>query len=407
MKKGFIAVAMMAATALIGFSANLHSNSDKRYWAHIKAKDKFERSMIAMSGASIERVIDDSVYVIADRESFDLLKAKHKVIESFELSVDMFDFPAEDSRFHNYQELVDELNVLHSQAPDITQLESIGESNEGRKIYRLSLSENLTSKDLPAIVFMGGHHAREHLSVDIPLKFIQLLLEKYKSGDEQVRRLFATRQIHFIPMVNPDGAEYDLREDRYWMWRKNTRGNKDGSRGVDLNRNYGFQWGTGGSSKRPSSDVYMGPEPFSEPETRAIRDFVNANDTQLTTLVSFHTFSELILYPWGHSFDPISNDSAFRVHKRMAETMAAWNGYKPEQSSDLYIASGDTTDWSYGEKGIISFTFELDPSSMWDGGFYPGESRIDMAFNKNIKPVMYLIENADNPYKVLNSDSAF
>ena len=146
MKKGFIAVAMMAATALIGFSANLHSNSDKRYWAHIKAKDKFERSMIAMSGASIERVIDDSVYVIADRESFDLLKAKHKVIESFELSVDMFDFPAEDSRFHNYQELVDELNVLHSQAPDITQLESIGESNEGRKIYRLSLSENLTSK---------------------------------------------------------------------------------------------------------------------------------------------------------------------------------------------------------------------------------------------------------------------
>ena len=85
----------------------------------------------------------------------------------------------------------------------------------------------------------------------------------------------------------------------------------------------------------------------------------------------------------------------------MAETMAKWNGYVPQQSSDLYIASGDTTDWSYGELGIISFTFELDPKSMWKGGFYPGQSKIPVVFKKNIKPAMYLIDHADNPYRVI------
>ena len=88
----------------------------------------------------------------------------------------------------------------------------------------------------------------------------------------------------------------------------------------------------------------------------------------------------------------------------MAETMSQWNNYRPQQSSDLYIASGDTTDWSYGELGLISFTFELDPKNMWNGGFYPGQDTIDIVFEKNIKPALYLIEQADNPYKVLNNN---
>ncbi|HND85874.1 MAG TPA: M14 family zinc carboxypeptidase, partial [Pseudobdellovibrionaceae bacterium] len=88
----------------------------------------------------------------------------------------------------------------------------------------------------------------------------------------------------------------------------------------------------------------------------------------------------------------------------MARTMAKWNGYEPMQSSELYIASGDTTDWTYGEKKMISFTFELDPGN--DGsymGFYPGAAIIDEVIRKNLEPVLYLAEKAGNPYQVIDS----
>ena len=86
----------------------------------------------------------------------------------------------------------------------------------------------------------------------------------------------------------------------------------------------------------------------------------------------------------------------------MAQTMAQWNKYTPQQSSELYIASGDTTDWAYGAHGIFAFTFELSPKSMWDGGFYPGQGVIDRVFNDNLRPLMYMLEVTADPYKVLS-----
>ena len=115
----------------------------------------------------------------------------------------------------------------------------------------------------------------------------------------------------------------------------------------------------------------------------------------------------MILYPWGHKYDSISNGPDLKVHETMANKMATWNRYKPQQSSELYIASGDTTDWSYGAHKIISFTFELDPAMSPDKiffparGFYPGQKYIEPTFQKNLQPCLYLMEYADNPYRVL------
>src|SRR5690606_15216465 len=125
-----------------------------------------------------------------------------------------------------------------------------------------------------------------------------------------------------------------------------------------------------------------GTAAFSEPETRAIRDYVEAHEN-ITILLTFHTYSQLILYPWGYTYDSIANDADRRVHETMATKMAEWNGYTPEQSSDLYTSSGDTTDWAYGVHGIISFTFELDPGSWTGGGFYPGAGMIPHTVQKN------------------------
>ena len=144
---------------------------------------------------------------------------------------------------------------------------------------------------------MGTHHAREHVSTEVPLKFAHELLER-SALDADVKSLLASTDIYIIPMVNPDGSMYDIENRRYKYWRKNRQPNSDKSFGVDQNRNYGFGWGTGGSSSSPSSDIYMGRAAFSEPETKAVRDFFLTN-RQIKIALSFHTFSELILISLG------------------------------------------------------------------------------------------------------------
>ena len=387
--------------------ATLNKQDDHvRYWMKIKAHNKFERSVIADSGLAIEGAGPDFVFAVG---SFDQLKTWQKkglVEMSFPLENLLLDFPSADSPYHNYLEVTKALQDLHAKFPQITTLTSIGKSVEGRDIWALRVCGQMAKADqLPGSIFMGGHHAREHLSVDTPLRILENLLNRYQSQDAKIISLIDNRDIHFVPAVNPDGLEWDISTGAYQYWRKNRTKNSSGSYGVDLNRNYSYKWNHGGSSSDSNSDTYMGPSPFSEPETRAIRDYVEAHKN-LNILLSFHTFSELILYPWGHKYDGIENTDDNQIHEIMAKKMAQWNDYTPQQASELYIASGDTTDWSYGNHKIISFTFELDPASQWNaGGFYPGPQVFDSVVAKNINPVIYLIENSDNPKQVLKSPS--
>jgi carboxypeptidase T len=179
------------------------------------------------------------------------------------------------------------------------------------------------------------------------------------------------------------------------------RDNGDGSTGVDLNRNYGWGWGGKGASADPSDETYRGPSAFSEPETRAVKAFIDAH-SNLKVLLSYHTFSELVLYPWGGSDAPIDDADALKAYQAMAGEMGRMTGYTPEQSSQLYVASGDLTDWSWGEHQIYSFTFEMTPKSMWDGGFYPGTAAIAKSVQLNWRPMLYLIDLADNPKRAGN-----
>lgn len=386
-------------------------SSDKaHYWMKFKAADKFARSKIADLGVSIETVIEDYVIAIGTAENLADAKKTGQLEVYFKLDQRMMDFPAEDSNFHNYGELSLELENLASQYPQIVKLSSMGKSLEGRELMVLTFSTDDQDQSRPAVFFMGGHHAREHVSVEMPLQLAQYLAREYTAGNPRIVDLLQKRTVYIAPLINPDGAEHDIATGSYKLWRKNRRANGGGAFGVDLNRNYGFQWGGGGASNNPRNDTYRGTSAFSEPETQAVKSFFESH-RNITIDLTFHTFSELILYPWGHSYDPISNQRDFLVHKTMAETMSKWNGYTPQQSSDLYIASGDTTDWAYGQLGIFSFTFELDPKMTPDknfnpeAGFYPGQSFIEPVFKKNLEPSLYLIKQADNPYQVLDHKS--
>jgi len=361
-----------------------------------KAKNKHDRNRIASTGVAIDEVHADSVRFLASPEEIAALRKLNIALTIDKVPEPNRDFPSEDAHFHSYDETKAELDRIEQAYPDLAKVSSIGKSVEGRELYAIRLSLSPVRDSLPTAIFLGCHHAREHLSVEMPLKLAAYLAEH--SSESRVQDLLRTREIWIVPMVNPDGAEHDIKDGDYQWWRKNRSQNENGSIGVDLNRNYGGKgWGGAGSSGSPGSDTYHGKEAFSEPETRAVRDFVRSR-SRATVLLTFHTFSELVLWPWGHTNDEIENTEDRRVFETMGKKMASMNKYTAEKSSDLYLNSGDTTDWAYDELKLFAFTFELSPSSLFGGGFYPGAKAIEPTFKANLEPSLYLIEHAENPY---------
>jgi carboxypeptidase T len=287
--------------------------------------------------------------------------------------------------YHSAETLESDLHQLAESQPEIAELHEIGRSLENRPIWALRIGERRGSEH--KLLFMGCHHAREWISVEVAY----LLAEHLVTGANQapVRDWLQRGEIWVAPMVNPDGHEFSRTQNR--LWRKNRRQNPDGSIGVDPNRNYGYMWGTldvNTSSHVPRDETYVGPRAFSEPETQAVRNVVARE--LFRGVITYHSFSQLILYPWGYTNEPAPNAFAglkmAEVAKRMAQLIQGVHGtvYTPEQSSQLYPTAGDTTDWTYGEYGIPSFTIELRPDSIAHGGFLLPPAQIQPTFEENL-----------------------
>ena len=331
------------------------------------------------------------------------------------------DFPARDSRFHNYAEMVAEIKAVESGRPAIVDVFSIGKSYQGRDIWAAKISDNVATDEAePEILFDALHHAREHLTVEQALYTLHLLADNYAS-DAKIRALVDSREVWIVFALNPDGGEYDLTcggsHAPYCAWRKNRQPNSGSSAiGTDLNRNYDYRWGCcGGSSGATSSILYRGPAPFSAPETRALRDFVNSRVKngiqQIRSHVTFHTNGELILWPYGYTRTDIPSDMSVEDHSAfvaMGRAMAALNGYRAEQSSDLYITDGDQIDWMYGVHRIFSFTWELFPreqSTVW-GDHYSADESIAPQTARNRGALLYLIDVGGCPYRAIGREQS-
>lgn len=292
--------------------------------------------------------------------------------------------------YHTYAEIEKELLDLQNAHPNLAQVVDLGKSVENRSIWAIKISDNVaTEEDEAKILFIGGHHAREWIAVDVPFLLAKHLLENYDS-DSNIQNYVNNGEIWIIPLLNPDGHQYSVTTNR--LWRKNRRNNGDGTFGVDLNRNYSFQWGGPGSSGDTFSEIYRGSEPFSEPETKIIRDFAAQHD--FVALLSYHNFSQLVLYPWGYTSQSAPDESLLhQLAQTMADSIFNVHGktYVAEQSSDLYLASGDATDWLYGETQAPSYTIELRPASSFPGFELP-ESEIIPTFEENLPAALFLIE---------------
>jgi len=292
--------------------------------------------------------------------------------------------------YHTYAEIEKELHDLQAAHSNLAQLVDLGKSVENRSIWAIKISDNVaTEEDEPEILFIGGHHAREWISIDVPFLLAKHLLENYNS-DPKIQGYVNSGEIWIVPLLNPDGHQYSVTSNR--LWRKNRRNNGDGTFGVDLNRNYSYQWGGPGSSGDTFSEIYRGSGPFSEPETKVIRDFSQQHN--FIAMLSYHNFSQLVLYPWGYTNSPAPDEALMHgLAQTMADNIFNVHGkrYTAEQSSDLYLASGDATDWLYGQTTAPSYTIELRPASAFPGFELP-ESEIVPTFEENLPAALFLIE---------------
>ncbi|WP_393097553.1 M14 family metallopeptidase [Streptomyces sp. LN325] len=328
----------------------------------------------------------------------------------------LLDFPSADSKYHNYAEANAEIDQRIAAHPGIMSKRVIGKSYQGRDIIAVKVSDNVAAdENEPEALLTFHQHAREHLTVEMALYLLRELGAGYGS-DSRVTSMVDNREIWIVPDLNPDGGEYDIATGSYRSWRKNRQPNSGSSYvGTDLNRNWNYRWGCcGGSSGSTSSETYRGASAESAPEVKVVADFVRGRVVggrqQIRAGIDFHTYSELVLWPFGYTTADTAtgmtaDDAA--AFKAVGRKMAASNGYTPEQSSDLYITDGSIDDYLWGSQKIFDFTFEMYPTSSSGGGFYPPDEVIERETSRNRDAVLQLLENADCMYRSIGKEAQY
>uniref|UniRef100_F1L9K7 Carboxypeptidase B n=1 Tax=Ascaris suum TaxID=6253 RepID=F1L9K7_ASCSU len=272
----------------------------------------------------------------------------------------------------------------------------IGTTHEGRQIPLIKVGRPSEYRK-PAIWIDGGIHAREWVSPAVVLYMIDQLVEHYDK-DPQMRNFVNNLDWYIVPLLNPDGYEYSRSSTNpeIRLWRKNrsppvcieTRSSFFAAvqtrccQGVDLNRNFDWDFGVEGSSTDPCSEIYQGAYAFSEPETRAVRDFISGRHGQVRTFLTFHSYSQILMYPFGHQVRTYTNDvydlRSTALHAASALRSLYGTTYVVGTGADtLYPASGGSEDWAKGRMGVkYSYLFELRPEEqVWDG-FLLAENQI-------------------------------
>lgn len=293
-----------------------------------------------------------------------------------------------EGRFHSYEEALGELTQIAQAHPEIARLVNLGQSYEGRQIFALKITTDPSVDDSskPDVLITGGHHAREWISVEPPIFFANQLVNGYAT-DDSIKHLVDNLRIWIAPILNPDGLVYSQgspneQTDPVRLWRKNRRpiaDNECGSSvGVDLNRNYDFQWRLAsddicpkttddiGASDDPHNEIYRGPRPNSEPESKAIKSLMDDPNRHFRALLDYHNYSQLILYPWGYQPHPAPDERTFtELAAKIAGGIFARNRktYQPQQAVDLYATTGSSIDYAYGAHGVAApFVIEMRPN---------------------------------------------
>jgi len=262
-----------------------------------------------------------------------------------------------DGYYRSYTEMVNILDSLATNYPDICALYTIGTSVQGRTLYIMKLSDNAAEDEPePEILFDGAVHGDERIAVEVPLMMIEYLVANYGVLPE-ITWLINNREIWIDPMVNPDGV---ISVSRY------------NANGVDCNRDFGYMWEGWGSS----------PGPYSQPEVQALRSVMLAN--QFVHGTSFHSGTEYISYAWSYHSDPTMDDDHYEY---LAAGYSSTSGYEYGQGNmGMYPIHGASKDTYYGVMGTIGWTTEISYVKT------PPQSQIDYYFELNREAMLYMME---------------
>ena len=291
-------------------------------------------------------------------------------------------------QYKSYDETIAFLKACVRQYPNLIRLETIGKTWEGRDIVLATLTLDVENAGLkPALLYTGTIHAREWIGNELAIAFIDHVLKNFGT-DPRVSAALTKNTLYMVPCLNPDGFEYS--RTHFSFWRKNRRDNKDGTFGVDLNRNFsvGFV-----KNKDTSSNVYGGPEPFSEPETRAIRDFVDTHPN-ITIALDYHSQGNVFFpaHKFNHEAEIEGTDlnvlcanMNYEIHKITGRKYGIHRGKPPAK-----LISGSGREYYYS-KGIIAAVVEVGTRNIPDYMQNMTES-----IHENIPALLYALSEAKN-----------
>jgi len=344
-----------------------------------------------MKSKSIKNLIVFSVIILISTSSSSVIGNDN--------SKNIFKSNQESYSYYNYQNMTDLLHDLEANYSEIMSLESIGTTYEGRDIWMVKLSDNVNlNENEPGVLLMGAHHGNEKVSFEAPIYFIKHIVENYEKentdddqdglvnedpidgfdndddglidedpSEDRVKEVVNNTQIFLIPMVSPDGVEANTRKNCVPNYGPFGFRRKVTSYGVNLNRNYRYKWYLYPIfpwrfnfvfNTLDRSPNYKGPYPFSENETRAVKNFVESQNIKIS--LSYHCYGEIIFYPWTHTTGRTPDED---LYISIGENMSKINKYRLYEGRTLIpILGGNigTSDnWLYGVRGIIAYTIEL------------------------------------------------
>ncbi len=342
---------LKSATICLGLISTIAMANENKFMVRFEmsesVKQMLKNSDLDVTGVNYN---DKTIEALVTQEEFSKLQSK-KAKFHFALPQNLLRGP--DKEYQTPAKIEEFLKDIHGRFPEITKLKVIGKSLEGRDIWAIKISDNVEKEDAtePAILFNSMHHAREVMTPEVAIDIVDYLTQNY-NADDKVTSWVNDYEIWVIPMFNVDGNQ------KVWdgssMWRKNTRGGY----GVDINRNYPGSWNTcNGSSSRQSAQDYRGPEAGSEPETQAMMNFVS----EITPVfnISYHSYSELVLYPYGCRPLKAENNVIANIGKEMG-TLLKYKAGTPWEL--LYNADGGDIDWMYMEHQVIPYVIEVNSS---------------------------------------------
>lgn len=387
----------------------------------ISVFSQWELAQIKAAGVKVDVLVEDAAAEFEQRNALDMkLHPNPKEEASKTAAVNcsfavpgMFNLGSMGG-YLKYEEMLAALDTMHARYPKIcgakTPISSTQTTWQGRPLYYVKISDNVNKNEAgePDVLYSGVHHAREGLSMMNLIFFMDYILENYASNPD-AKSIINNCELYFVPCVNPDGYVYNQTTNPAGggMWRKNRRNDAIVQKGVDLNRNYGFQWGlSSGSSGSQSSDTYRGPSAFSEPESQMIKTLCMQKN--FLTSVHHHSYAKILFYPWDYTD---ANCTEAALFKQAGDSITACNNYAVEhgRGSLGYLSSGTTPDWMYGDTvskaKSYSFTNEIGGNSFW-----PSRSQIIPLCQEqvllNIKLAQFALQLKKTPSATPNFSNA-